>query len=181
MSAKPPADDPRMLLPEWLRDEDASPDPVSNRPEPIVETGEHQQASVRVAVIRDPYSQRLAVDDMLDPRALVSESDLPAWLGSLAHAPTEPAHDHSRRPEPASSPIKASTVTVSDPGPKVGSAPSSARSLTEAPASAARMEPDAIEPNPANVVDVTLEGWQLTAVAIGLLVLLAAALRLYLN
>lgn len=180
MTGKPPAD-PRLLLPEWLRDGDLKTEGMTNRSESTVDTVDRQQAPNQVQVIHDPYSDRLTIDEMLDPRSLVSERDLPAWLGSLSIGRTEPSHA-DRRP-PASSPpaTQPGARPVSDRAPEPVATPAMDRSLVETPVEAPELTDDAVDPNPTNVVDVTLAGWQLAAVAIGLLVLLAAALRLYLT
>jgi hypothetical protein len=159
MSSSNPSD-PRLLLPDWLRDGDVLlpvSDSLKPAEQPVVVVAVAEAAAVvpdkpAVVPVR-PYSERLSLDTRLDPGALVSAEDLPTWLGGLdrstAHVPSTPA----------SAPIAAATaVVIEEPEPHEG---------VDAPED--------------GVIDVEVNGWYMIAGAIALLILLAAALRLYLS
>jgi len=167
MSSTNPSD-PRLLLPEWLRDGDppASTQVVTSAEgqpldgiEPIanVVTLETVTASEPVVISIAPFSERLSLDTRLDPDQLVSAADLPKWLGGLERmAPLAGAQT-----------IATGSASV---------APADGLVLVEAP------EPyDGIDAPEPNVIDVQLNGWILVAGAIGLLILILAALRMYLS
>ncbi len=96
MSSTNPSD-PRLLLPEWLRDGDppASTHGGANAPRAVITTRRHRAAMANVVTLRNrsprvsrssrrsPFSERLSLDTRLDPDQLVSAADLPKWLGGL--------------------------------------------------------------------------------------------------
>lgn len=169
-SPNPP--DPRLLLPEWLRDGDALPEAIASAPVPspapapvstaLVEhpTPETRETAPSAAAPLLPFSDRLSLDTRLDPGQLVSAADLPAWLGGLERV----AQPISRQPVAG----KPTSVAV----------PLTASAATIAPDQVVEIEDDAPDDG---VVDVEVSGWILVAAAIGLLILLGAALRLYLS
>jgi hypothetical protein len=158
------ASDPRLLLPEWLRDGDTplplfpeapstkqqvavvEPDPLAAAPQARPATQAGQTAS--------PFSERLTIDTSLDPAALVSITDLPVWLGGLEHQviPLAMGSASIHRPKAEAA------AGIEVPTPYEG---------VDAPED--------------GVIDVQVNGWYLIAAAIGLLILLAAAVRLYLT
>jgi hypothetical protein len=164
MSSSNPSD-PRLLLPEWLRDGDTPlPTRAESRPagQPVVvaEIVEVVEAEpvidTPIAVPVTPYSERLSLDTRLDPGALVSAEDLPSWLGGV-----------ERDAAPAVEAVAPARVAAAT-----------------APAAAAIEEPepyDGVDAPEAGVIDVQVNGRYMIAGAIGLLILLAAALRLYLS
>ena len=153
--------DPRLLLPEWLRDGEA---PVALNvptPEPATVPEPGSDAAIETTVVAPavaqipatPYSDRLSLDTRLDPGQLVAPSDLPRWLGGLESiAPAKEVHGVGS--PTASLPVPA----IEEPEPYEG---------VDAPQE--------------GVVDVEVNGWILVAAALGLLVLLVAAIRLYLS
>ena len=158
MSTSNPSD-PRLLLPEWLRDGDL---PASlETPEaqaPVESIAPAQALPVDVPAIAPsvPFSDRLSLDTRLDPGLLVSAADLPKWLGGLESIP----------PAVAQQPIRSETMA---------NPPSSPKSIEE---------PESYEdvaPSQDRVIDVQVTGWMMVAGAVGLLILLAAALKLYLS
>jgi hypothetical protein len=161
MSSTNPSD-PRLLLPEWLRDGDL---PVSATIEqkPAQAVAASAVVERAEAVVLDapqtatapaaPFSDRLSLDTRLDPGQLVSASDLPAWLGGLDRA------------EPGMQIQQLQTATAS-----------------ANPAAIEEPEPyEGIDAPEDGVIDVQINGWTMIAAALGLLILLAAALRLYLT
>lgn len=167
MSAPTPSD-PRLLLPEWLRDGEMpapvktqiAPAPPPEGPEPLIKETivrvESIDAAPAVTPPNVPFSDRLSLDTRLDPGSLVSAADLPIWLGGLEHV-----------------------------APAAG--PSTKRQTSSAPAATIVAPIDSDEPDdeidtPSNgVIDVEVSGWVAIAAAAGLLILLAAALKLYLS
>ncbi len=99
-----------------------------------------------------PFSERLTIDTRLDPAVLVSPEDLPVWLGGLGHLGFPLLR---RAPHSIFRRLKL-PPRIEAPEPYVG---------VDAPED--------------GVIDVQVNGWYLIAAAIGLLILLAAALRLY--
>lgn len=158
MSSSNPSD-PRLLLPEWLRDGDLP--ATIKAPEakaPAASPAQVEAPSVNVQPVAPaaPYSDRLSLDTRLDPAQLVSAADLPKWLGGLERLESTGSQQTTRL---TSIPmIEASTASAIEP----------------------EIDED-IEPSQDRVVDVQITGWMLVAGAVGLLVLLAAALRLYLS
>ncbi len=157
MSAPRPSD-PRLLLPEWLRDGDTPVGPtiVAEPAAPAIIETTSDPATVIESVPTTPatpFSDRLSLDTRLDPAQLVSASDLPKWLGGLE---------------------------------RVGIAQESAApaALTAPPAAPTLEEPEPYEgvdaPQP-GITNVEIDAWIVIAAAIGLLVLLFAAFRLYLS
>lgn len=160
--------DPRLLLPDWLRDGDA-PLPVQTVPptalalpeadiveaEVVAPVATQAVAAAKVAIAPAiPFSDRLTLDTRLDPALLVSSEDLPGWLGGLERT--------------------------------AGKAPQVLQFATATPvthvAPIAEPEPYAgVDAPEDGVIDVQINGWYLIAGAVGLLVLLGAALRLYLD
>lgn len=167
MSSTNPSD-PRLLLPEWLRDGDmpAPAAAVETVTTETVETIEPGRNVVRIESVTEiapatisiePFSDRLSLDTRLDPGQLVSAADLPKWLGGL------------ERLTPAVTPqaVAATSGTV---------APAGGLIAIEEP------EPyEGVDSQETGVIDVQVNGWILVAAAIGLLILLLAALRLYLS
>ena len=163
MSSSNPSD-PRLLLPDWLRDGDAllAAPAESSSLEPPVAVAEHVEVAETVPLSQFapdvaptlPYSERLSLDTRLDPGALVSPEDLPAWLGGLERA-TAPLVEAQA---PVRVPPALPAVAIEEPEPYEGV--------------------DAPEPG---VIDVEVNGWYMIVGAIGLFILLAAALRLYLS
>ena len=163
MSSSNPSD-PRLLLPDWLRDGDTPlPAPAESKPlEQPVAVAELVGAAETVPLTHVaaadapvlPYSERLSLDTRLDPNALVSPEDLPAWLGGLERS-TAPLVE-------AQTPVRVTpavpVVTIEEPEPYEG-----------------------VDAPEAGVIDVEVNGWYMIVGAIGLLILLAAALRLYLS
>jgi hypothetical protein len=150
-----------LLLPEWLRDGDV---PAATNVESKAAQPAERAPSATVAevvVVEEihaaaepavPFSDRLSFDTRLDPGQLVSASDLPAWLGGIGH--TTPAQ------------------TVKH----VQTAPAITAVASEA------LEPyEGIDAPEDGVIDIEVNGWVIIAAALGLLILLAAALRLYLT
>ena len=158
MSSSNPSD-PRLLLPEWLRDGDL---PASIRiPEeeaPIASPTQAEAAPVEMHVVLPavPYSDRLSLDTRLDPAQLVSAADLPKWLGGLERI-------ESTKSQPT---IQLASTHVIE--------------SSTAPPIQPEIDED-IEPAQDRIVDVQINGWMMVAGAVGLLVLLAAALKLYLS
>lgn len=156
--------DPRMLLPDWLRDGDTPLAPSSEpiavaQPVAVAEIVEVIEAAPVVAESAPaapvlPYSDRLSLDTRLDPGVLVSVEDLPSWLGGLERASIAPILDSSV----VAAPVVAPVAVIEEPEPYEG---------VDAPEE--------------GVIDVSINGWYMVAGAIGLLILLAAALRLYLS
>ncbi|MEZ4665839.1 MAG: hypothetical protein R2835_04240 [Thermomicrobiales bacterium] len=159
--------DPKLLLPEWLRDGD-TPLPQAQAPAAVIDSEPPAEApviveqmaptvAVAVAAPETPFSDRLALDTSLDPGQLVGPEDLPTWLGGLER--TNVAVEQVSVPTAMSS-TAASTVplAIEEPEPYDG---------VDAP------QPD--------VIDVEVNGWYVIAAGLGLIVLLAAALRLYLS
>lgn len=160
--SSPNPSDPRLLLPDWLRDGDAPlPAPAESEPlkqsvatAELVEVAELvpvNQATPVVAPVL-PYSERLSLDTRLDPNALVAPEDLPAWLGGLERAPSPVAG------APVSVTPRVSVVAIEEPEPYEG---------VDAPEE--------------GVIDIEVNGWYMIVGALGLLILLGAALRLYLS
>lgn len=168
MSSTNPSD-PQLLLPEWLRDGSELP---ASRPVPTppaaVATVEpaiapppvaSSDAVVAVAASATPYSDRLSLDTRLDPGQLVSAADLPKWLGGLQGvAPAGKTPAAVENAPFAAMAANAPVLVIEEPEPYIGA---------DAPQD--------------GVVDVEINGWLLIAAALGLLVLLAAALKLYLS
>ncbi len=158
--------DPRLLLPDWLRDGDA-PLPEAVRREPVAATavGTDAQKTVEAVdvalVIKEsvplgtPYSDRLSLDTRLDPDQLVSPEDLPTWLGGLEWVPEVPGG--AAAAEAKTKPV-VNAVAIEEPAPYDG---------VDAPEN--------------DVIDVQVNGWYAIVGAVGLLILLAAALKLYLS
>ena len=163
MSAPNPSD-PRLLLPDWLRDGDTPlPVPIERKPtDPPVAVAEIEDVAEAPPVVEEavalvpvtPYSDRLSLDTRLDPGALVSAEDLPTWLGGLERTAAAIADVPAHASVAAASPA----VAIEEPEPYAG---------VDAPQEA--------------VIDVQVNGWYMIAGAIGLLILLAAAFRLYLS
>lgn len=162
MSAPSPSD-PRLLLPEWLRDADtpvaaaivAKPAAPAPSPPAAIES-----RSVPAAVIESapatpapPFSERLALDTRLDPAQLVSAADLPKWLGGVERV--EVAHGNAA---PVALVAPSAALIIEEPEPYEG---------VDAPQT--------------GIIDVEIDAWIVIAVAVGLLVLLFAAFRLYLS
>lgn len=159
MSSSNPSD-PRLLLPEWLRDGDVpavaviEPQPLATVAEPSVAAAA-EVAAVEIAQPRlsplTPFSDRLSLDTRLDPAQLVEASDLPAWLGGPERqSPLAPVQKIQAEALPSAQDIDEPLVYDEVDAPEEG------------------------------VIDVQVNGWYLVAGAIGLLILLAAAFRLYL-
>jgi hypothetical protein len=156
--------DPRLLLPEWLRDGDkpaSAKVEVDSAPTVPVERVDEVVEIERIIVVdppaipSTPFSERLSLDTRLDPGQLVTAADLPRWLGGLERlaAPTE-----------TRTATATATARVSNPV------------VIETP------EPyDGVDAPEDGVIDVQVNGWVMVAGAIGLLVLLLAALKLYLS
>lgn len=163
MSAPNPSD-PQLLLPEWLRDGEAPlPAPIEQKPavQPMARVAAVDVAEV-APVARDaaasmpalPYSDRLSLDTRLDPKLLVTAEDLPGWLGGLERVIPSAAATNIAAPVAPG----AQRVTIEEPEPYQG---------VDAPED--------------GVIDVEVNGWYLIAAALGLLVLIAAAARLYVS
>lgn len=159
MSA-PNQSDPRLRLPEWLRDGDVPlPAPVEKKSVgQLAQVATDEKDIVAAAAVSNspaaslaiPFSDRLSLDTRLDPKLLVSAEDLPAWLGGLERATI---------PNVAVQTVTAtSQVPIEEPEPYEG---------VDAPQE--------------GVIDIEVNGWYLIAGALGLVILLAAALRLYLS
>jgi hypothetical protein len=158
MSTSNPSD-PRLLLPEWLRDGDlpasietrAAQAPVESQV--IIESAQIDVPSIAPTV---PFSDRLSLDTRLDPGLLVSATDLPSWLGGLERiSPTiEPQ------------PVRSHPVLEEGVGTHSEGEPEPAEEF---------------EPSQLQTVDVQVNGWVMIAGAVGLLVLIVAALTLYLS
>jgi hypothetical protein len=151
-----------LLLPEWLRDgeapasakiEQTATEPVGTTTVEVVTEVATIETPQAAAVPATPFSDRLSLDTRLDPGQLVSASDLPAWLGGLERV--APALTVQQLP---AAPASVATTTVEVPEPYE--------------------EVDAPEDG---VVEIEVNGWIMVAAALGLLILLAAALRLYLT
>lgn len=165
--SSPNPSDPRLLLPEWLRDGDvpaAARTAVDATPDPAVEHTEGSVAVDLVEIVSDPvfsppvtpFSDRLSLDTRLDPGQLVSAADLPKWLGGL-----EPV---GRSPVVQS--LSASTATP----------------RAQTPATIEEPEPyEGVDAPADGVIDVDVNGWIIIGAAAGLLVLLIAAFKLYLS
>jgi hypothetical protein len=161
--SSPSQSDPRLLLPEWLRDGDA-PLPAAAAPSsPAATTAIVEEVAVIAALPvqpaaplpSTPFSERLSLDSRLDPASLVSAADLPSWLGGIERA----------------KPITTSTVSSSSAASRI------ARS------EAAFEEPvpyEGVDAPDSGVIDIQVNGWYAIAAGIVLVVLLAAALRLFL-
>ncbi len=158
--------DPRLLLPDWLRDGDAPlPEAVQREPVEATVVGTGVQEIVEVVDVAPviekpilastPYSDRLSLDTRLDPDQLVSPEDLPTWLGGLERSPEVPAGAVAA--ETKVKPI-ANIVAIEEPAPY-----------------------DGVDAPEKDVIDVQVNGWYAIVGAIGLLILLAAALKLYLS
>jgi hypothetical protein len=158
MSTSHPSD-PRLLLPEWLRDGDLPPSLEVTETQDTVESIAPAQAlpvDLPAAVPSVPFSDRLSLDTRLDPGLLVSATDLPKWLGGLELVP----------PSSVQQPTRTEAIAESRSVPKSIEAP----------------EPyEETEPSQDRVIDVQVTGWMMVAGALGLLVLLATALKLYLS
>ena len=155
--------DPRLLLPEWLRDGDlpASAAVVEIQPKPAVAVVPVVPAVADEVVQAEtgtlaPFSDRLSLDTRLDPGQLVSAADLPAWLGGLE--PRHPLPTIQTLGPATAAPLVSDAATVAEPAHYEG-----------------------IDAQDEGVIDIQVNGWYLVAGAIGLLILLAAALRLYLS
>ena len=158
--------DPRLLLPDWLRDGDA-PLPMAVQPKPVAATADVTEAQEIVKVVETapaimepvtpvtPYSDRLSLDTRLDPDQLVSSEDLPTWLGGLERTVEVPAGAVATAS--SANPV-AQAVEIEKPAPYDG---------VDAPEN--------------DVIDVQVNGWYAIVGALGLLILLAAALKLYLS
>ena len=86
MSTSNPSD-PRLLLPEWLRDGDLPASlEVPETQAPVESIAPVQALPVDVTAVGPsvPFSDRLSLDTRLDPGLLVSAAHLPKWLGGLA-------------------------------------------------------------------------------------------------
>lgn len=163
MSAPNPSD-PRLLLPDWLRDADA-PLPIPTAPTSargstaLAEDCVAPEVVVLVAeppkvTSSTPFSDRLSLDTRLDPNALVAATDLPAWLGGL-----EQIADSVPAGQPAFQAVSAApTLPVAEPEPY-----------------------DAVDAPEDGVIEVQINGWYILLAAIGLLLLIAAAARLFLS
>lgn len=166
MSSSDPSD-PRMLLPEWLRDGDAlsvpatsasvSDEAVPSETPQIIESPIEPAASVLTAPVAPPapYSDRLSLDTRLDPGELVSAADLPKWLGGLEQVIVIDKFQSLQPPTAATAPV---ALAIEEAAPYEG-----------------------VDAPQAGVVDIETNGWILIAAALGLLVLLLAALKLYLS
>jgi len=158
MSTSNPSD-PRLLLPEWLRDGDLPTSleaPETQAPVESIAPVPALPADVPAVVPSVPFSDRLSLDTRLDPGLLVSAADLPKWLGGLESVP----------PAVGQQPIRSETIAN----------PLSPMKSIEEPES---YEDAALSQD--RVIDVQVTGWMMVAGALGLLVLLAAALKLYLS
>jgi hypothetical protein len=169
MSSSNPSD-PRLLLPDWLRDGD-TPLPVPTQPqptEPVVVSVEEAEVVVAASVPTAaeplvPFSERLSLDTRLDPQLLVSPEDLPDWLGGL---------DRLSIATDKIAPIQRESIA---PAALVASSPAPVAPLAEP-------EPyDGVDAPEPGVIEVEVNGWYVVAGALGLIILLAAALRLYLS
>lgn len=159
--------DPRLLLPEWLRDGDMPASAKTPLESTASESTSNPDAVEAIAVVETaevlapaapatPFSDRLSLDTRLDPGSLVSAADLPTWLGGLER------------------------VAPSSGQPSIR--PSSTIAPSVAPAPAEEQEPyDEADAPKDGVIDVDVNGWVMIAGAVGLLILLAAALKLYLS
>lgn len=159
--------DPRLLLPEWLRDDAIPTAPAMKGPNgtPVIlaESALDEGNLVEIPTVTEPalpnqipFSDRLSLDTRLDPALLVAATDLPKWLGGTASAGL-PGDVRSAQPPAATLPA-AGTFAIEEPEPYEGAG--------------------APEPG---VTDVQLNGWYLVAGAIALLVLLIGAFKLYLS
>ncbi len=158
--------DPRLLLPDWLRDGDA-PLPAAVQPEPLAAIANGIDSTETVEVVDvapvfaepvvpvTPYSDRLSLDTRLDPDQLVSPEDLPMWLGGLERTVEVPVGAVASTT--SAMPIS-NAVAIEEPAPYDG---------VDAPEN--------------DVIDVQVNGWYAIVGALGLLILLAAALKLYLS
>jgi hypothetical protein len=158
--------DPRLLLPEWLRDGDL-PASIKTPAEPASVQPTADMAPIeQVAVIETveipapavpaiPFSDRLSLDTRLDPGSLVSASDLPIWLGGLERVAPSTAQPLIR-PSPTGAPRTVEPIEEAVPD-------------------------DGVDAPQDEVIDVEVNGWIIVAGAVGLLILLAAALKLYLS
>ncbi len=158
MSTSNPSD-PRLLLPEWLRDGDLPASlEVPETQAPVESIAPVQALPVDVTAVGPsvPFSDRLSLDTRLDPGLLVSAAHLPKWLGGLALVP----------PPVEQQPIRSEALA---------NTPSPMKSIEE-PESYAD-----VAPSQDRVIDVQVTGWMLVAGALGLIVLLAAAVKLYLS
>ena len=155
--------DPRLLLPEWLRDEGPLPAPSrqgmtpGNVPVPVSAPATVSQPAQPIFASTPlvPYSERLSLDTRLDPATLVAATDLPGWLGGVveaASAPTSSAGPVDRLPVPT----HAATPLEAEPYEEIDEAAD-------------------------EVVEFEIGAGYLVGAAIALLVLLGAALRLYLS
>lgn len=166
MSSSDPSD-PRMLLPEWLRDGDAlsvptpsasvSDEAVPSETPQIIESPVEPAANLLTVPVAPPtpYSDRLSLDTRLDPGELVSAADLPKWLGGLEQVIVL---DQSQTVQPAMTTTAPRAIAIEEAAPYEG-----------------------VDAPQAGVVDIEANGWILIAAALGLLVLLLAALKLYLS
>lgn len=154
--------DPRLSLPDWLRDGDTPlPSAVATKPvaQPVVATEVVEVVEV-VQVVTEPvqpatpFSDRLSLDTRLDPERLISPEDLPLWLGGLERLVVAPGPSS---PLPVKQAPVAHAIAIEAPEPYEG-----------------------VDAPDEGVVDVQVNGWYLIVAALGLLILLAAALRLYL-
>ncbi|MCA9860776.1 MAG: hypothetical protein KC438_13700 [Thermomicrobiales bacterium] len=156
--------DPRLLLPEWLRDDDV---PQSGKgaveiPQPprdavaVVESVTDTAVAVESAsaVPSIPYSERLSLDTQLDPQRLLSIEDLPAWLGGVERQILPGDIEPPLEPEPT----RQTDAILEEPEPYLGA---------DAPQD--------------GVAEVTVNNWMIVLGAIGLIVLVAAAFRLYVS
>lgn len=151
--------DPRLLLPEWLRDGDLPASSETREVQAPVET----QIAIGAPPIEapsvappDPYSNRLSLDTRLDPGLLVSATDLPKWLGGRER----PSLTIAPPPAPPDAVFEGLAGTLSDDEPEYV---------------------EELEPSQQKVIDVQVNGWIMVAGAVGLLILLAAAFKLYLS
>jgi hypothetical protein len=151
--------DPRLLLPEWLRDGDL---PASSETRGVQATVETQVAIEALTIESpsvaptDPFSNRLSLDTSLDPGLLVSATDLPKWLGGRERT----GSTNAQQPLPSDGVFDGKAETLPDDEPE---------SVEE------------LEPPQQKVIDVQVNGWIMVGGAVGLVVLLAAALTLYLS
>ncbi len=162
MSAPSPSD-PHLLLPEWLRDGDApvaaaiAAEPTAPAPTAPVAVETRNELATVIAPVTTapttPFSDRLSLDTRLDPAQLVSAADLPKWLGGLERVEVAQG---STAPAPLAPPPAA--LIIEEPEPYEGV--------------------DAPQPG---IIDVEIDAWIVIVAAIGLLVLLFAAFRLYLS
>ncbi len=166
--SSPNPSDPRMLLPDWLRDGDAPlPEVVHTEPEaavsaavPVVREDVVEIIAVAPVIAEQvvpatPYSDRLSLDTRLDPGQLVSPEDLPTWLGGLERTLEVPGPAAIRETSPL--PVT-NVVAIEEPEPY-----------------------DGVDAPEDGVIDVQVNGWYAIVAALGLLILLAAALKLYLS